>query len=206
MRSRAARTCCLPARWYLPSRRALWNIGSPCCQRIAAVQASHGSNACDTCRVGERPRVDRSESIQRDRLCDTRRGSCPNRPQSSTGSYCRWIWTTTGGRNGARWLRLDVSSLPGSEFLDDVPVRGAAWPRPLPDAVPAGRSLVDRGQFRIEGLGHTVAAAALLYGVIGVFTLGVEIDAVLLAGAIVLGGQAVFGVRRMDACRNTMLP
>jgi hypothetical protein len=45
-----------------------------------------------------------------------------------------------------------------------------------------------------------------VYGVIGVFALGVAIDAMLLAGAIVLGGNAVFGVRRMDACRNTILP
>jgi hypothetical protein len=62
------------------------------------------------------------------------------------------------------------------------------------------------GSFESKAWANTVAAAALVYGLIGVFTLGVAIDAVLLAGAIVLGGHAVFGVRRMDACRNTILP
>jgi hypothetical protein len=62
------------------------------------------------------------------------------------------------------------------------------------------------GSFESKEWANTVAAAALLYGVIGVLTLGVAIDAVLLAGAIVLGGNAVFGVRRMDAYRNTILP
>jgi hypothetical protein len=61
------------------------------------------------------------------------------------------------------------------------------------------------GSFESKAWANTVAAAALVYGVIGMFTLGVAIDAVLLAGAIVLGGTAVCGVRRMDACR-TILP
>jgi hypothetical protein len=61
------------------------------------------------------------------------------------------------------------------------------------------------GLWNSKAWANTVAAAALVYGVIGVFALGVAIDAVLLAGAIV-GGNPVFGVRRMDACRNTILP
>ena len=62
------------------------------------------------------------------------------------------------------------------------------------------------GSLEAKAWAITVAAAALVYGVIGVFTLGVAIDAVLLAVAIVLGGTAAFGLRRMDAFRNTILP
>jgi phage-related minor tail protein len=62
------------------------------------------------------------------------------------------------------------------------------------------------GLWNSKAWANTVAAAALVYGVVGVFALGVAIDAVLLAGAIVLGGNPVFGVWRMDACRNTILP
>lgn len=50
------------------------------------------------------------------------------------------------------------------------------------------------GSFESKAWATTVAAAALVYGVIGVFRLGVAIDAVLLAGAIALGGTAVLGL------------
>ena len=61
------------------------------------------------------------------------------------------------------------------------------------------------GSLDSKAWANTVAAADLVYGIIGVFALGVAIDAVLLAGAIVLGGNPVFRVRRMDACRNTIV-
>jgi hypothetical protein len=61
------------------------------------------------------------------------------------------------------------------------------------------------GGFESKAWANTVAAAALSYGVIGVFTLGVAIDVVVLAGAMVLWGTAVSGVMRMDARRKPTL-
>jgi hypothetical protein len=148
--------------------------------------------------------VDCRKSIQRDRLCDTRRGSCPNRAQSSTGSYRRWIWTTAGVRSaGFGWTYphfLEASSW--TSYLYAAPL--GLVPCPTLSLL-VGVSLIV-GSLDSKAWANTVAAAALVYGVIGVFALGVAIDAVLLAGAIVLGGNPVFGVRRMDACRNTILP
>jgi hypothetical protein len=61
------------------------------------------------------------------------------------------------------------------------------------------------GSFESRAWASTVAAAALVYGVIGVFTLGVAIDAVLVVGGTVLGGTAVSWERRVDECRDRIL-
>jgi hypothetical protein len=88
-----------------------------------------------------------------------------------------------------------LEARPWTSYLYEAPL--GLIPCPTLSVV-VGGSLILRS-FESKAWATTVTSAALLYGMIGVFALGVAIDAVLLAGAIVLSGTAVFRIRRRNA-------
>jgi hypothetical protein len=84
-----------------------------------------------------------------------------------------------------------LEARPWTSYLYEAPLGLIPCPTLL---VVVGGSLI-LCSFESKAWAATVTSAALVYGMIGVFALGVAMDVVLLAGAIVLGGTAVFRLR-----------